>query len=212
MQRTTFLVDGFNLYHSVKEASRDLTGASTKWLDLRRFLSSYLPALGNNAQITEVYYFTALGLHMDARKPGSTARHKQYMDCLTSTGVRIELGRFKRKTVWCNKCKTDTEHYEEKETDVAISAKLLELFHADACDVAVLVTGDTDLAPAIRAAQRMFPTKLVCVVFPYRRKNKELAQLVTTSIRIKKERYAQNQFPNPVVLPSGRQVSKPRSW
>ena len=34
MNRTTFLVDGFNLYHSLRTASEELGGASTKWLDL----------------------------------------------------------------------------------------------------------------------------------------------------------------------------------
>ena len=42
MNRTTFLVDVFNLYHSVKEAGKDL-GVPTKWLDLRSLLSFYLP-------------------------------------------------------------------------------------------------------------------------------------------------------------------------
>jgi uncharacterized LabA/DUF88 family protein len=212
MARTTFLVDGFNIYHSVKAASRDLGGASTKWLDLRAFLSSYLAAIGNNAQLREIYYFTALGLHMDARKPGTTTRHKVYMECLTATGVRIELGRFKRKDVWCQVCRGMTVHYEEKETDVAIATKLLELFHDDACDVAVIVTGDTDLAPVLRTAQRLYPAKSVCAMFPYKRKNSELAKLVSTSIQIRRERYAQHQLPNPYVLPSGRQVPKPPKW
>lgn len=210
--RATFLVDGFNLYHSLRAASRDLGGRSTKWLDLRALLSSYLPALGSGALLGEIYYFTAFALHMDAKKPGTIARHKLYIECLTSIRVRIVLGRFKRKAVWCQRCQTDTTHFEEKETDVAISTKLLELFHSDACDMAVLVTGDTDLAPAIRAAGTMFPSKSVCVIFPYKRKNKELAQLVTTSIRIKKERYAQYQFPDPFILPSGRRLPKPSRW
>ncbi len=102
--------------------------------------------------------------------------------------------------------------HEEKETDVALSVKLLELFHADACDTIVLVTGDSDLVPAVRAADRMFPAKTVCFAFPYRRKNAELATLVNKHFRIKKDRYAQHQFPDSVVLPSGRTINKPNHW
>lgn len=30
MNRTVFLIDGFNVYHSLRDASRDLRGASTQ--------------------------------------------------------------------------------------------------------------------------------------------------------------------------------------
>jgi len=40
MGRTAFLVDGFNLYHSLKDAQFALGGRSTRWLDLRSFCSS----------------------------------------------------------------------------------------------------------------------------------------------------------------------------
>ena len=42
MDRVTFIIDGFNLYHSVCDAERDLKGASTKWLDIKSLCSSYL--------------------------------------------------------------------------------------------------------------------------------------------------------------------------
>ena len=35
MSRVTFLVDGLNVYHSLREAAAALGGRSTKWLDLR---------------------------------------------------------------------------------------------------------------------------------------------------------------------------------
>jgi len=210
--RTTFLVDGFNVYHSLTQASKDMQGASTRWLDLKGLLSSCLPIIDRQARLEEIYYFIALALQRDAQDPGTTKRHRAYIDCLRASGVITELGRFKYKDVWCEDCRKKQGHYEEKETDVAISVKLIELFHNDACDVAVLVSGDTDLAPAVRAANRLFPSKLVCFAFPYKRKNEELAKLVPRSFRIKKERYASFQFPDPVVLAGGRGISKPPHW
>ena len=211
--RVTFLVDGFNVYHSAREARRDLKGTSTLWLDFRSLLQSLLSsAIGRDAILTAIHYFSALATHMDPKRPGTTARHKAYLDCLRATGVQVHLGRFKSKTVWCRSCKTNNTHYEEKETDVALSAKLLELFHTDACDSVVLVTGDTDLAPAVRTAAQVFPTKTVLFAFPYKRKNKELAQLAGSSFVVRKERYAAHQLPDPFVLPSGRAIPKPQNW
>ena len=105
-----------------------------------------------------------------------------------------------------------SQHFEEKETDVAISIKLLELFHKDRADTIVLVTGDTDLAPAVRTAKKLFPAKRVWFLFPYKRKNKELAQLADGHCNIKKERYANAQFGPRISIKSGRVISKPVGW
>lgn len=57
MKRTTFIVDGFNLYHSVCQASAvlGLAGAGTKWLNLRRLCESYLSLIGGEAQLEKIY-------------------------------------------------------------------------------------------------------------------------------------------------------------
>ncbi|MCK4304596.1 MAG: NYN domain-containing protein [Candidatus Eisenbacteria sp.] len=212
MNRTTFLVDGFNVYHLARSASVDLGGQATKWLDLRSLLTSYLPIIGAGSALEEIYYFSALATHLDPYRPGVTFRHRTYLEALRSTGVIPVMGRFKPKTVHCRRCRTDSKHYEEKETDVAISVKICELFTLDNADTIVLVTGDTDLAPAVRTAVRLFPSKQVCFAFPYKRKNKELAQLVSKSFLIRKERYAAHQFPSDVRLPSGRMIRKPIDW
>ena len=212
VNRTTFLVDGFNVYYSLRAASVDLGGASTKWLDLRALFSSYLHVVGSQARLEQIFYFSVLAHHLDTHRPGVTARHRDYLDCLKATGVIPILGRFKFKTVRCHRCMIDNPHYEEKETDVAISMKLIELLHDDQADTIVLVTGDTDLAPAVRTASCLFPAKEICFGFPYRRGNKELERLVSKHFSIRKERYARHQLPSPFVLPSGRSVSKPQEW
>ena len=212
MNRTSFLVDGFNVYHSAKAASSDLRGKSTKWLNLRSLLSSFLPAIGAGATLEKIYYFSALASHMDLYRPGVTARHRLYLECLQATDVIPVLGRFKFKTVHCHTCKVDNPHYEEKETDVAMSVKLIEIFFKDEADTIVIVTGDTDLAPAVKTAASLFPSKQICFAFPYKRKNKELAQLVSKHFQIRKERYSTHQFSDPVVLPSGKRISKPKGW
>jgi hypothetical protein len=77
MERATFLIDGFNLYHSVKLASYalGLNEAGTKWLDLTSLCQSYLHLFGKSAVLHEIYYFSAFAKHLEASKPDVTARH-----------------------------------------------------------------------------------------------------------------------------------------
>lgn len=189
-----------------------MAGRGTKWLDLKRLCASYLSQIGGGAQLERIYYFSALATHLEAVKPDVTIRHRLYLECLEDAGVTVELSRFKIKDVTCPNCRRVFQRAEEKETDVAVACKLVEVLYRDECDTAVLVTGDTDIAPAVRTVSTLFPLKRVCFAFPFGRKNKELAKLVTTSFRISKESYARYQFPDPLTLSSGKVVAKPKTW
>lgn len=213
MSRTAFLVDGFNLYHSLVDASQDAGGASTKWLDVRKLCDSYLAIVGrtagDRAELAQVYYFSAPPKHSTQDK---VRRHSLYMSCLRATGINVVLGRFKRKEVYCSRCNKYFLAHEEKETDVAIAVKLLEICFLDEADNLVLVTGDTDLAPAVRTCRNLFPGKLIFFAFPYKRTNRELAAIAPESFAIKRKSYLRHRFPNPLVLPNGSQVQKPSAW
>jgi len=97
IDRTAFLVDGFNLYHSVVDASNDMGGASTKWLNIRGLCESYLHVFGPDNRYEELYYFSALAQHMEGKDPDTVNGHRTFIDCLKSTGVILELARFKKK-------------------------------------------------------------------------------------------------------------------
>jgi len=212
--RIIFLIDGFNLYHSLKHASRDLRlgGTGTRWLNIRAMCESYRYIIGRTAIISSIYYFSALATHLEGTKPDVTRRHRRYIECLEDTGITVELGRFKAKEVHCTSCHAIMIRHEEKETDVAIAVKLLEVCILDQCDTAVIMTGDTDLAPAIRTVRRLCPDKQIWVGFPYHRHNAELKLLAHRSFDIKKEQYTKHQFPDPYRLTSGRLLAKPAQW
>ena len=211
MNRTVFIIDGFNLYHSLREAAKLSGDRGTKWLNVRTLCESYLQLAGGNATLKNVYYFSALARHLEATDPGVTRRHRSLLDCLRSTGVRIELSRFKPKTIRCEHCGHTITRHEEKETDVAIAARLLESFHLDECDTVIIVSGDSDLAPAVRTAQKLYPEKTIGFAFPYRRKSNELVQLTPLSFKINRKQYLKHQFP-PTVEISGRTIHKPLDW
>ncbi|MEE9227586.1 MAG: NYN domain-containing protein [Acidimicrobiia bacterium] len=209
--RVTFLIDGFNVYHSIREG-QDIDGRVLVWLDMKSLCESCLDILGRDAVLAEVWYFSAYAEHLTPSKPDVVRRHRTYVAALRNSGVQVEMGRFKDKDVWCPSCKTDFVRHEEKETDVAIAAKLFEVLHTDACDTAVLVSGDTDLLPAIGTGQRLFPDKQIVVAFPDKRTNAQLRQAVPFSFKIRRHRYANNQFPEEIELPSGQRLVKPAGW
>jgi uncharacterized LabA/DUF88 family protein len=202
------LVDGFNVYHSITEALETTPTASMKWLDLLSFCRSFLPNIGRDTTLERVFYFSALAEWW----PAKAQRHADYVRGLRSTGVEVQMGRFKEKNALCPKCKQAYKRHEEKETDVAVATKLLELFSLNACDLAVLVTGDTDLAPAIRTARTLWPDKQVWAAFPFGRHNAELKALVDGTIKVKARRYATYQLPNPVKTSSTELIWKPGGW
>ena len=211
MNKIIFLVDGFNLYHSILRLNRD-TGYCTKWLDLASLCKSYIHLFGKDAELQSIYYFSAIPYYLSPRNPKKIQRHKTYISCLKSSGIEIVLGRFKQKDVFCDQCRNMILKHEEKETDVSIAITLMEIFFKDLCDCAVIVSGDTDLSPVIRKCHSLFKKKEVIFAFPYARKNKELATLAKGSFSISKKQYIRHQFPNPIVLDSGRKIFKPKSW
>jgi hypothetical protein len=76
----------------------------------------------------------------------------------------------------------------------------------------VLVTGDTDLAPAVRIAQRLFPRNDIRFALPYERGTKSLRKIAPKSFRIGKDGYTKHQFPDPFIRKSGRRVAKPSDF
>jgi uncharacterized LabA/DUF88 family protein len=74
-------------------------------------------------------------------------------------GIVVELHRFKKSSTFCQKCGQALNRREEKETDVAMATRMLELLFLDKCDTIVLVTGDTDIVPDVKTAKSLFPKK-----------------------------------------------------
>lgn len=212
MNRVVFIVDGFNLYHSLKRAHPAQEKAKTRWLDLYRLCSSKLHLIGRDAVLQHIYYISAYAEHLECSKPNITKRHKNYVQCLESTGVTALMNKFKRKDVFCKICGKTFDKYEEKQTDVMIATTLFEQLHTDSCDTIVLVTGDSDLIPAVKTGKKLFPQKKIVFAFPSSMTSKELKSLVSGSFTLNPNEYLKYQFPDPVVLSDGTLLQKPVKW
>lgn len=53
MHRVCFVVDGFNLYHSLKQAERD-GGGHARWLNIRALADAYLYTIGRDAILPDL--------------------------------------------------------------------------------------------------------------------------------------------------------------
>jgi uncharacterized LabA/DUF88 family protein len=212
--RVAFIVDGFNLYHSVRDI-HDATGHNYRWLDIHALCNSYLSAIGGGATLEAIYYFSALAYYRERWKPGTVGRHKAYLRALESTGIDVELSRFKAKDVdyKCGKCgyRGIVVRHEEKETDVAVAAKLIELAVGPSADAIAVLSGDTDLVPAVRTARRL-AVKPIYMLFPAGRSNSAFAQIATGTFTLSEAHYQRHQFPDPVLVPGGATVCKPPQW
>lgn len=203
MNRVAFLVDGFNLYHSAVDAQVTLGGATTKWLNIKSLCNSYLQTISRDAQIQNIFYFSAFAYHrICAANPDVVKRHKTYLTCLEDTGIISFMHKFTKIR----------NRHEEKKTDVAIAAKIFEELFYDNCETIALVSGDTDLVPAIETAKRIAPNKSYCIISPYKRANKQLIDLADLAFKIRPSTMISHQFTDPYILSDGRKMHKPTSW
>ncbi|MGD0998303.1 MAG: NYN domain-containing protein [Thermoleophilia bacterium] len=214
-KRVCFIVAGFNVYHSLKEVEKQ-QGCRCHWLDLPGLCRSYLPLIGGGAILGSVYYFSALASHVEAYSPGTVARHQIFIEALEAMGVTVGLGRFKAKDLYhtCPACghHLHLRRHEEKETDVRIAVKLVEVVADGSCDVAAVISGDTDLVPAVAAARRLQPHVDVYMLFPPRRSNLAFDGVATGSFKIAAKQYVKHQLPDLVMTADGRAIHKPAGW
>lgn len=202
--RASVYIDGFNLYHGLKEHSK---ARAYRWLNLWS-LSESLLLPGH--QLERVVYFTSLP-PWDQQK---IARHQVYMDALRSTGVMVMEGRFQKDTRKCFAvCQLPFEVYVEKLTDVNIATRMIEDAVLNRTDWIYLITGDADQAPAIRTIRVLAPRKAVRVIFPPRRHSTELEQMADNYLGpLGHRKLKPHLLPEEITLGSGRTIRKPAKW
>lgn len=203
MERISFFIDGFNVYHSLIYKRKYV---KYLWLDCCALAQRYARKM--KGSVADVFYFSALA-YWDQVK---VQRHLLFIDALKSRGIKVVMGNFKEKDRFCNNCRRFVMQREEKQTDVNIALHLLNEAYNDSYDTAMIMTNDTDLIPAIKMLRHVFPQKKVGVLFPINRRSHELIQTCNFIRYTKKADFSQCQFPDPHVLPSGRTINKPTEW
>ena len=141
MQRVTAYVDGFNLYFGLKDSSFK----RYYWLDVSALAQSLLKP---GQQLLATHYFTAR-IRANGRNSADQKRQNDYLEALALRGVRCQFGHYLQKTRQCRQCGANWPDYEEKMTDVNIAIQLLSDAVDDNFDVALVMSGDSDLTTTI---------------------------------------------------------------
>jgi hypothetical protein len=197
-------IDGFNLYHGL----HDRYQRRYLWLDLERLVQRIRP----RDQLAAVRYFTA----MVRDDPPALARQRTYLDALSAHSgglVQVVLGRYQSKNVSCRQCGSTWTSYEEKETDVNIAVSIVADAAARASDLALIISADSDLCPAIRTARSLNPRRGMIAAFPPRRSSFEIRSLIPGSFTVAAVDLRNSLLPDTVSDPATGQMHKrPGKW
>ena len=189
-----------------------MKGSNDKWLNLEH----YFQLLRQNDDIQKIYYFTAT--------VSGNARFRQeiYFQALqTSNLVKIIFGLYKSrerkcKVANCSNSQRKYADYEEKRTDVNIALQMLDDAYQDNCDRMIVVSGDSDLVPAVELIKRRFPKIQITVYIPSRHPNRgaarELRNAADKNKTLPTALFKNTRFPNSLINNLGQRINKPSSW
>lgn len=200
-ERIIAYIDGFNLYFGLIESGLDYC----KWLDINKLVHRLLKP---NQELIEIKYFTSR-INND---PDKQKRQNTYIEAVESRGAKIYYGNFQKKPVECKRCGKIWSDYKEKMTDVNIATYMLIDAYQDSYDMAMLISGDSDLVPPIRAIHDLFPHKRVFVAFPPKRYNDSLVYTAKGSMVIGRNNLVESQFEEEVINRKGFVLKKPSDW
>jgi len=202
LERVIAYVDGFNLYFGLKESGFQ----RYFWLNIKSLVQNLLKP---NQTLVGVKYFTSLVTNNVEKR----LRQKAYINTLmTVEGIQIVYGTFQSELAHCNICGIDSRENNEKMTDVNIATHLLSDFYTDQFDMAMLVSGDTDLVPPIKLINESNTNKRVFIVFPPNRVNDELRKFAKGDMVIGRKKLADSQFEDEIVSQEGQKMTRPVTW
>lgn len=206
MNRSIVYIDGLNLYCGA------LKGTPNKWLDFKK----YFELLRQADEIQKIKYFTAKANSLD---------QDTYLSALSTFSIiEIILGKFKDTTVKCNvsACRYRGDRWfnkpEEKRTDVNIAIHILHDVISDKCDRIVLVSGDSDLVPALEMVKRVDSSKKIILYVPapagktIRGAATELRNIADKHSTLPNILLSKAQLPAQIRYGQGGVIHKPPSW
>lgn len=217
--KTIVYVDGYNLYYGL------LRRSAFKWLDLYRLFQEH--ALGPDADVVEVRYYTAPVLGRMSDDPESSQRQRTYVQALRKmppNKVTIIEGRILAQTPVLRlvnplpECPGLTyvkvHDFTEKKTDVNLAADLITGGWTGAYEQAVICSNDTDLEGALRAVKQHCPAVRLGLVAPIpgndsRKIAADLEQYADWAKLLSPSHLERSQLPDKI---PGTAIRRPGKW
>lgn len=201
-KRVIVYIDGFNLYFGIKEKRWERFA----WLDLTLFAKNLLKP---GQELIAVHYFTS---RLSGQGPQSSRQISLLEANEVSSQCAFHFGHYQTTSRVCPRCGFPDEKPSEKMTDVNIATRLLADAFDDRYDTALLVSGDSDLAPAVEEVKRRFADKRVVLAFPPCRFSNRLATLGNGFLRIGRGKLSSSQLSDQIVKAEGTVLRRPEGW
>lgn len=149
--RGAVYIDGFNLYHPIKESKLNHLKWSNQWR-LGELLCE-----SENLDLVKAVFCTALPKHI----PDSQDRHVKFNAAQTANGVKVIKGHYVPEN--------GGARYSEKQSDINVALSLILDGIDDVYDVAFLVSADSDQVATGRFfKERLYPQgKRMFAVIPF---------------------------------------------
>lgn len=206
-KKSIIYIDGFNFYYGA------VRGTDYKWLDLEKCFRY----LRQSDDIQQINYFTAI-----VTGPTRTNQETYLKALQTRPLIRIIHGKFKPKNSRCNvaACAYAGDKrfviQEEKRTDVNIGIQIVDDAIHKRANRLVLVSGDSDLVPALSMAKAYSPEIELIVYVPSRSAIRgaavELRAAADKDRNFPLELLSRSQFPSMIDDGRGATISKPLAW
>jgi uncharacterized LabA/DUF88 family protein len=200
-KRISVYIDGFNLFHSTLQH----THPDCRWLNLlelsRRLINP------DTEEIKDVYYFSALTSWI----PERAKKHLLYIQALRSVGVKDILGKFSIRERKCPLCNGYYNAHEEKKTDINIAITLISDGVEDKFDTALILSGDSDLAPVTTKLRKLCPNKKIGIIIPKGQSAMNLKQHADFYKKIQTKDLKKSLLPQQVIY-NGRTILAPIGW
>ncbi len=214
--RTVAFIDALNLYYGMRDEGLH----RFRWLNVEGLAQSLAVdaggELGRSLRVEQVIYCTS----MVANKQ-SARRQDIYLQALEEhcSSIQILKGNYEMKERTCENCGTAVGFQTEKQTDVNLAVEMVRDAAkpvGERAEVQLLVTGDTDLLPAVRAV-RSYGVEVIVIAPPSRGITRHSFNPVASKyLRVFHRHVRDNQMPELVMRPTadgdGYPLRAPDGW
>ena len=201
-QRVIVYLDGFNLYFGLKTKK----WKNFYWLNVQLLAQNLLKP---NQELVTTKYFTS----RISSPPDKVKRQNTFIEALeTLDNFNIYYGNYQSNAKTCRKCGNIESVPNEKMTDVNIAVEMLADAFQDFFDVAILISGDSDLTAPMIKIKKLFPTKKISLAFPPERFSFALSKIADGHFMLGRRTFAKSIFPDEVKKKDGYIIKRPERW